>query len=116
MSTIESDQARQPDAHSEPSAQAHASPITRLARVIGQSARFPGNAFGLGAGERAALARMDADEPRPHQIGALARALIQADLEPERWQPDTWRRWALVAHGMALAGHAGRVPLGVQLG
>jgi len=90
-------------------------PLRRLARVIGQSARFPGDAYGMGAGERAALARLDPEHPRPHQIAALSRALIQAELEPERWRPETWRRWALIAHGMALAGHAGREPLGAQL-
>ena len=83
------------------------SPIARLAQLIGQAARFKGDLYGLGSGERAALARLDPDgELRPHQIAALARALIHADLEPERWDPDTWRRWALIAHGMALAGYA----------
>lgn len=83
------------------------SPIARLAQLIGQAARFKGDLYGLGSGERAALARLDPDgEIRPHQIAALARALIHAGLEPERWDPDTWRRWALIAHGMALAGHA----------
>ena len=95
--------------------QEQSTPLRRLARVIGQSARFPGDAHGMGAGERAALARLDPEHPRPHQIAALSRALIQAELEPERWRPETWRRWALIAHGMALAGHAGREPLGAQL-
>lgn len=95
--------------------QGQTSPLRRLAHVIGQSARFPGDIHGMGAGERAALARLDPDHPRPHQIAALSRALIQAELEPERWRPETWRRWALIAHGMALAGHAGREPFGAQL-
>lgn len=90
-------------------------PIARLARVIGQAARFPGDAYGLGTGERAALARMDPDRMRAHQVAALSRALIQAEMEPENWKPETWQRWALIAHGMALAGHDGKNPLGVQL-
>jgi len=90
-------------------------PITRLARVIGQAARFAGDAHGLDSGERAALARLDPDDMRPHQIAALTRALIAAGLEPENWRPDTWRRWALIAHGMALAGHDGSNSLGQQL-
>ena len=90
-------------------------PINRLARVIGQAARFPGDAYGLGTGEKAALARMDPDAMRAHQIAALSRALIQAELEPETWKPETWKRWALMAHGMALAGHNGKGALGAQL-
>lgn len=38
-----------------------------------------------------------------------------AGLEPENWHPATWQRWALIAHGMALAGHDGAVRLGAQL-
>jgi CRISPR system Cascade subunit CasB len=95
------------------------STIGKLATLIGQAARFSGDLYGLGTGERAALARLDPDgELRPHQMAALARALIHADLEPERWSPqtaqETWRRWALIAHGMALAGH-GSGALGKQL-
>ena len=92
-----------------------ANPISRLARVIGQAARFPGDAYGLGTGEKAALARMDPEAMRAHQIAALSRALIQAELEPEKWKPESWRRWGLIAHGMALAGHHGKDALGVQL-
>lgn len=90
-------------------------PIARLARIITQAARFPGDAYGMGKGEKAALARLDVDTIRPHQIAALSRALIQADLDPENWHPDTWRRWALIAHGIALAGHNGKGNLGQQL-
>lgn len=68
-----------------------------------------------GPGDRAALARMDPDALRPHEVAALARALLSAGLQPETWRPETWPRWALVAHGMALAGHDGRVRLGRQL-
>jgi CRISPR system Cascade subunit CasB len=93
-----------------------ASPIARLARIIGQAARFSGDAQGLDKGEHAALARLDPDgELRPHQIAALSRALIYAGLEPESWRPETWRRWALIAHGMALAEHDGSQSLGQQL-
>ena len=91
------------------------STIGKLATLIGQAARFSGDLYGLDLGERAALARLDPDgELRPHQMAALARALIHAELEPERWSPETWRRWALIAHGMALAGH-GSGALGKQL-
>ena len=91
------------------------SPIGKLATLIGQAARFSGDLYGLGKGERAALARLDPDgELRPHQMAALARVLIHADLEPESWSPGTWRRWALIAHGIALAGHSNGL-LGKQL-
>ena len=104
-----------PVTEQDPPTQPQIGPIGRLANAIAQAARFPGDAFGLGTGEKAALTRMDPDAPRPHQIAALSRALIQAGLEPEQWRPETWKRWALIAHGMALAGHGGREPLGVQL-
>lgn len=95
---------------------AQANPITRLARIIGQAARFNGDEHGLGNGEHAALARLDPDgELRPHQIAALTRALLYAGLEPDNWKTETWRRWALIAHGMALAGHDGSHSLGRQL-
>jgi CRISPR system Cascade subunit CasB len=91
-------------------------PISKLARIITQAARFKGDAHALDNGEHAALARLDPDaELRPHQIAALSRALVYADLSPETWQPDTWQRWGLVAHGMALAGHDGSQKLGQQL-
>lgn len=90
-------------------------PISRLARVIGKAERFPGDVYGLGTGERAALARMDPGAMRAHQVAALSRALIQAEMEPEYWKPATWSRWALIAHGMALAGHDGKKTLGDQL-
>jgi CRISPR system Cascade subunit CasB len=66
-------------------------------------------------GTRAALARLDPDAMRPHQMAALSRALIQAGLSPDTWHPSTWKRWALVAHGMALAGHDGKGRVGHQL-
>lgn len=68
-----------------------------------------------GPGERAALARMDPEALRPHEIAALSRALLAAGLQPETWRPETWPRWALVAHGIALAGHDGANRLGRQL-
>ena len=68
-----------------------------------------------GPGDRAALARLDPDALRPHEIAALSRALLAAGLQPETWRPETWPRWALIAHGMALAGHAGAGRLGRQL-
>lgn len=91
-------------------------PISRLARIITQASRFAGDAHGLDNGERAALARLDPDgELRPHQIAALSRALIYAELEPDKWKAETWQRWALIAHGMALAGHDASQSLGQQL-
>mgnify|MGYP000873826287 CR=1 FL=1 len=68
------------------------------------------------SGARAALARMSPDQAlRPHEVAALAHALLAAGLEPDRWQPAAWQRWALIAHGMALAGHDGTGRLGAQL-
>ena len=66
-------------------------------------------------GDRAALARLKPDALQSHQLAALARALTAAGLAPEQWHADTWPRWALVAHGMALAGHDGKQKLGRQL-
>ena len=68
-----------------------------------------------GPGERAALARLDPEALRPHEIAALSRALLAAGLQPETCHADTWPRWALIAHGMALAGHDGAGSLGRQL-
>lgn len=91
-------------------------PISRLAHIVAQPSRFSGDEHGLDSGERAALARLDPDgELRPHQIAALSRALIYAGLEPDTWQPETWHRWSLIAHGMALAGHDTTQSLGQQL-
>lgn len=66
-------------------------------------------------GDRAALARLKPEALQPHQLAALARALTVAGLAPEQWHADTWPRWALIAHGMALAGHDGKQKLGRQL-
>ena len=83
-----------------------ASPFTALAAYIENA----------GTGERAALARLNPDQAlRPHEIAALARALLVAGLQPDTWRPATWQRWALIAHGMALAGHDGAGRLGAQL-
>lgn len=68
-----------------------------------------------GPGERAALARLTPEALRPHEVAALSRALLFAGLQPDTWQADTWPRWALVAHGIALAGHDGADRLGRQL-
>ena len=67
------------------------------------------------SGERAALARLQPESLQPHQLAALARALLAAGLSSEQWHADTWPRWALIAHGMALAGHDGKQKLGQQL-
>jgi len=65
-------------------------------------------------GDRAALRRLKADALQPHELAALAKALLYAGLSPDRWRPETWPRWALIAQGMALAGHASG-QLGLQL-
>jgi CRISPR system Cascade subunit CasB len=66
-------------------------------------------------GTRAALARLDPEFMKPHQMAALTRALIEAGFQPETWRISTWKRWALVAQGMAMAGHEGKGRLGAQL-
>jgi CRISPR system Cascade subunit CasB len=68
-----------------------------------------------GPGERAALARLNPQALRPHEIAALSRALLSAGQRPETWRAETWPRWALIAQGMALAGHDGAGGLGQQL-
>jgi CRISPR system Cascade subunit CasB len=66
-------------------------------------------------GDRAALARLKPESLQPHQLAALVRALTNAGLTPEQWRCETWLRWALIAQGMALAGHDGEQKLGKQL-
>jgi len=104
MSTLE-----HPESEVEPAvpgaAPVNGHPIGKLAGFIDR----------VDPGTRAALARLDPDAMRPHQIAALSRALIQAGLSPETWHPSTWKCWALVAHGMALAGHDGKGRIGNQL-
>lgn len=70
---------------------------------------------GAGPGERAALARLVPEALRPHEVAALSRALLFAGLEPNTWRADIWPRWALIAHGIALAGHDRAGRLGAQL-
>lgn len=86
-------------------AAAHHEPFGALAAYIHRAS----------TGDRAALARLKPEALQPHQLAALARALIAAGLAPEQWHADTWPRWALIAHGMALAGHDGKQKLGRQL-
>jgi CRISPR system Cascade subunit CasB len=83
---------------------------TESAGVIGKLAGWIDRAD---PGTHAALTRLDPDAMRPHQMAALSRALIGAGLSPENWRPATWKQWALIAHGMALAGH-GKGSLGKQ--
>jgi CRISPR system Cascade subunit CasB len=68
-----------------------------------------------GLGERAALARLQADALKPHEIAALSHALLAAGLQPETWRAETWPRWALIAQGMALTGHNSQGRLGRQM-
>ena len=92
------------------------SPLTRLARVLARPARFRGDPESLDTGEQAALRRLDPEAPlRPHQIAALARALFQAEIDPDHWSLESWARWTLIAHGLALAGHDGSGRFGEQL-
>lgn len=98
----------------EPYSQPAASAVADAPRLnpLGALAAFVAKA---GNGERAALARLDPQGLRPHQMAALSRGLLAAGLSPEQWRPAVWQRWALIAHGMALAGHDGRGRLGEQL-
>lgn len=90
------------------------SPTTSEAAIGHPIGRLAGFIDRADTGTRAALARLNPEDMKPHQVAALSRALIHAGVEPENWHPETWTRWAVVAHGMALAGHAkGR--LGQQL-
>ena len=84
---------------------AHREPFSALAAYIQRAS----------SGERAALARLNPEALQPQQLAALARALLAAGLSPEQWHADTWPRWALIAHGIALAGHDGKQALGRQL-
>ncbi len=68
-----------------------------------------------GTGDTAALARLNPDDLQPHQIAAAVRALLAAGLSPEHWNTGIWSRWALIAHGIALAGHDGSRAFGEQL-
>jgi CRISPR system Cascade subunit CasB len=86
-------------------------PATPTGHPVGRLAGFIDRAD---PGTRAALARLDPDAMRPHQIAALARALIEAGLSPDEWQPAKWKQWALIAHGMAVASH-GKGSLGKQM-
>ena len=97
----------------EPTLEEHASPeaAATYSEPFGALAAYIKRAS---TGDRAALARLKPDALQPHQLAALARALSAAGLAPEQWHADTWPRWALIAHGMALAGHDGkqRLPYG----
>jgi len=105
MSTLELPESETKQAERAP-APAAGHPIGRLAGFIDRA----------DPGTRSALARLDPEAMRPQQIAALSRALIEEGLSPDTWHPNTWKRWALVAHGMALAGHETKQRLGQQLG
>lgn len=97
---------------SEPQTQHAVAAAPAAGHPIGKLAGFIDRAD---PGTRAALARLDPEAMRPHHIAALSRALIEAGLSPDIWHPNTWKRWALVAHGMALAGHGSKGRFGSQL-
>jgi CRISPR system Cascade subunit CasB len=107
MSTLElADTAHAtPPTSTEPASEGRTHPIGALAGFVGKA----------GNGDKAALARLDPQGLRPHQMAALSRGLLHAGLSPEQWRPVTWQRWALIAHGMALAGHDAKGRLGEQL-
>jgi CRISPR system Cascade subunit CasB len=96
----------------------HAAPpsteATESAEIVGVIGKLAGLIERADLGTRAALARLDPEAMRPHQMAALARVLIGAGLSPDNWRPEIWKHWALIAHGMALAGH-GKGSLGKQL-
>lgn len=98
--------------NSDSGAQKSSDAVHPRATSLGALAAYVG---GGGPAELAALARMDPDAMRPNEIGALARALTASGLQPEEWRAETWPRWALIAHGIALAGHNGAGRLGRQL-
>ncbi|SAK77526.1 CRISPR-associated protein Cse2 (CRISPR_cse2) [Caballeronia catudaia] len=68
-----------------------------------------------------ALARLDpnAQTLTVQQIAALTRALQRAKVDCDYFSPMRWRRWGLIAHGIALAVHSpadeSRQRLGEQL-
>ena len=103
MNTLEISESDAPQAMPA-GASATGHPIGKLAGVIDRA----------DPGTRAALARLDPEDMRPHQIAALCRSLIEADMSPDTWHSGSWKRWALVANGMALAGHDGTGRLGTQ--
>lgn len=105
-----------PNAHTVSSAESADNSTSAAAATISPFNALAAYIEHAGTGERAALARLNPDQPlRPHEIAALARALLSAGLQPETWRPATWQRWTLIAHGMALAGHGGAGRLGSQL-
>lgn len=101
------------DIAANPSDQNEAAPTAP--RRLDEFAALAGYIARSSTGDRAALARLQPEALQPHQLAALARALMAAGLAPEQWHTDTWPRWALIAHGMALAGHDGKQQLGRQL-
>lgn len=102
MTTSKTDSVKPEISHSSPS---RSDPFSALAAHVSRASR----------GERAALARMQPDALQPHHLAALSRALLAAGLSPDHWNVGTWPRWALIAHGIALAGHDGKQRLGAQL-
>ena len=94
-----------PDTEILKQAQPEGHPIARMAGYIKR----------VGAGDRAALARLNPQGMLPHQMAALSRTLLHSGLEPHYWEASLWRRWSLIAHGIALAGHDDGARLGQQL-
>jgi CRISPR system Cascade subunit CasB len=54
-----------------------------------------------------ALKRLDpgAQSLTVEEIAALTHASHRAMLDCDKWSPDQWRKWAFIAHGIALSGH-----------
>ena len=89
--------------------------LGRLARTIARSKRFRGDTATLDEGECAALRRLNPEAPLQRHFGALVHALMLADVPMDRFANDRWACWALIAQGIAIAGHDAHVRLGSQL-
>lgn len=99
--------------------EAAAEPVTPSPSEFDGFASLAGFIARTSTGDQAALSRLDPAQIRPHQMAALVRALTAAGIHPEQWPADVatvlWQRWALITHGVALAGHDGRKRLGAQM-
>lgn len=63
-------------------------------------------------GERAALKRMDPDDPSPGAYAAAVRRLLNAGADSEVKNDSRLKRWTLLIHAMALMSGPGRAPHG----
>jgi len=63
-------------------------------------------------GERAALKRMDPDDPSPGAYAAAVRLLLNAGADAEVKNDARLKRWVRLLHGMALMSGPGHAPYG----